>query len=47
MKKYQAKIDATVVLQVWLNEYDDGELEVDEVLEIYEIIDIENVREPY
>lgn len=45
-KRFKAKIDANVELLVWLSEDQDGEQEVEEVLElISEVKEFDNVRE--
>lgn len=43
---YQARIDANVELLVWLREFDDGEQEIVEVLDIVGgLEEFDNVRE--
>ncbi len=45
-KRYKAKVDANVELLVWLSEDQDGEQEVEEVLELLgEVKEFDNVRE--
>jgi hypothetical protein len=45
MRRYKAKVSATVELVVWLKENDNGEIEIDEVDEVLEVDEYENIRE--
>lgn len=45
MRRYKAKVSATVELIVWLKENDNGEVELDEVEEVDEVTEYENIRE--
>jgi hypothetical protein len=47
MKRYMARVDAELELLVWVREDDEGEQEIEDILEINKIIDFDNVREPY
>lgn len=44
MRKYKAKVTATVELEVIIVENDNGEKEIDEILEVAEIEEFDNVR---
>ena len=47
MKRYQARVDANLELLVWIVEDEEGEQEIEEILEYNKIHDFDNVREPY
>lgn len=44
MKRYRAKVSATVELEVIIVENDNGEQEIDEILEVDYVDEFENVR---
>lgn len=45
MTRFKAKVSATVELTVWLTKNDNGEVELDEVDEVLEVVEFGNIRE--
>jgi hypothetical protein len=44
MKIYKAKVSATVEMTVTIKEYDNGEMEIEEIDEVTDVDEFENVR---